>query len=609
MPAKVLKMNYKISLDGADLSNQVMNDILEVEVDSAVFLPTACTLILNNNQPDKYSFAYSDADTFDLGKKLKITVDTHDMYEGAQAEKAVVFDGEITAVEAEYNANGASLLRVRGYDRAYRLAQGKKTATYLKRSDSDIISKLASGAGLTAQVNSTSVVYDYVIQANQSEWDFTVSRARRNGLLVQCQGTKLILAKPSTGGAAPILEWKKDLLRFEPRLSVLGQYSESSDLGWDSTKKANVTGKGTAPSSTHQAIGYGKNGAAAVKGLLGKTEQVLTEHPVASVDEAKALAEAAMVEAEGRWVRAEGVCYGNPSLLAGMAVDIKGVGTKFSGKYFLSQVRHEITADGYRTWFSINGSSPATLLGLLEQGDEMSNPRIDGVVTAVVTNIKDETKAGKVKVKFPWLPKASGAEIESAWARMTTPNTGKDRGLAFFPEVDDEVLVAFEHGDVNYPVIVGALWNGKDTPPKEADLSSGKNNTRVIKSRSGHLIILDDTQGSEKITVKDKSGNNSIVIDTASKTITFSADADLVLAAKGKIKLSGDQGITLDSKQDVGVTSMTKVALTAASSNSVELATAGASVKGIKVDIQGNTTASVKGSAMVEIQGGIVKIN
>ncbi len=602
MPATVLDMNFKISVDGTDLAATVMKDVVEVTVDSAVFLPTTCTIILNATD-----FAYLDSGTFELGKKLKITIETENMQ--SQANMGVVFDGEITAVEAEYMPDVSTLLRIRGYDRAYRLAQGKKTRTFLKMSDKDIISKLASEGGLTADVPSTPVTYDYVIQANQTNWDFIVSRARRNGLLVKCEGTKLILAKPAVGSANATLEWAKDLFQFEPRLSVLGQYSVSSGLGWDAKKKQAIVGQGSAPSSTHQAIGYGKSGAAAVKNLIGNAEEVLTEYPVFSIDEAKALAGAAMVEAEGRWVRAEGVCACNPLLLAGKVVEIKGVGTKFGGKYFLSQVRHEISSQGYQTWFSINGSSSATLLGLLEHEDEMANPRIDGVVTALVTNIKDPENGGKIKVKFPWMPKADGAEIESSWARVAAPNAGKERGMVFYPEVDDEVLVAFEHGDMNYPIIVGALWNGKDTPPKEADLSSGKNNTRVIKSRSGHLIILDDSDGKEKITVQDKTGKNSIIFDTSSNTITFSAEKDLVFAAKGKITLKGDQGITLDSQKDVGVTSMTKVALAAASSNSLELATAGATVKGMKVDIQGSTTASVKGNAMVEIQGGIVKIN
>lgn len=106
------------------------------------------------------------------------------------------------------------------------------------------------------------------------------------------------------------------------------------------------------------------------------------------------------------------------------------------------------------------------------------NVRFYGVTIAVVTNIKDPDGVGRIKVKFPWL----SGEDESAWARVLTPMAGEDRGFYFLPEVDDEVLVAFEHGDIAFPYILGSLWNGKDKPPLKND--DGKNNKRMIKSRS-----------------------------------------------------------------------------------------------------------------------------
>lgn len=609
MPGKVLLPNYVISVGGKNLTDDVLNDVMEILVDSALYLPTACTLTVNNSKLGGMGFSYADSTTFTIGAKLKITMNTQNLYGSGQAQKAVIFDGEITGLEVEYNVNNTSLIRVRAYDQAYRLSQGKKTATFIKMTDADIIKKVVSNCGLTATVDTTNVTHEYVIQANQSDWDFILTRAQRNGLLILCEGSKLILKKPEIKSSGPELEWPRDLFQFEPRLSLTGQYTTSSGMGWDAKTKKEVKGEASSASSTHAQIGYGKTGSATIQKVIGKTEEVLTHYPVSSIDDAKQMAQSRRVEAEGQLVRAEGTALGNPTLKAGACVSIKGVGKTFSGTYLLSQVRHEIKKGEYQTWFSVNGNHPETVLGLLNRDDELANRRIDGVVTALVTNIKDPENGGKIKVKFPWMPKANSAEVESAWARVAMPNAGKNRGITFYPEVDDEVLVAFEHGDVNYPVIVGGLWNGKDTPPAEADLSSGKNNTRVIRSRSGHLIILDDTDGSEKITVKDKTGNNSIVIDTKMKTITFSADEDLVLTAKGKIKISGDKGITLDSKQDVGVTSPTKVTLTAASTNSLELATAGATVKGMKVDVQANTAASLKGNAMVEIQGGLVKIN
>lgn len=163
---------------------------------------------------------------------------------------------------------------------------------------------------------------------------------------------------------------------------------------------------------------------------------------------------------------------------------------------------------------------------------DAASERFYGVVIGVVTNNQDPDGLGRVKVKFPWL----SDQDESQWARIAAPMAGKERGLYFLPEVDDEALVAFEHGDVRFPFVIGALWNGVDKPP--VDNGDGKNNLRVIKSRSGHTIKLNDEDGKETIEIIDKSEKNSVVIDTAKNSITITSEKDITLsAAKGTIKL------------------------------------------------------------------------
>ncbi|MFN0085516.1 MAG: phage baseplate assembly protein V [Blastocatellia bacterium] len=181
--------------------------------------------------------------------------------------------------------------------------------------------------------------------------------------------------------------------------------------------------------------------------------------------------------------------------------------------------------------------------------------KIYGVVVGIVTNNQDPEKLGRVKVKFPWL---SDSE-DSHWARMATLMAGKDRGSFYLPEVDDEVLVVFEHGDVRFPYVIGMLWNGKDTP--HYDNGDGKNDVRAITSRSGHefvfndndqagkvvihtkknhVITLDDSAGGEKISVVDKTGGNSIVIDSNQKSIAIKSDLKLTIESTMiEIKASG----------------------------------------------------------------------
>lgn len=167
---------------------------------------------------------------------------------------------------------------------------------------------------------------------------------------------------------------------------------------------------------------------------------------------------------------------------------------------------------------------------------EQQSQKISGVVVGVVSKNKDDEGLGRVKVIFPWLSETE----ESQWARVACFMAGEKRGALFLPEVGDEVLVAFEQGDRDRPYVIGALWNGKDKPPKTND--NGKNNIRLIQSRSGHQIILDDTDGSEKIEITDKTGKNSIVWDAAENTITITAEKDIVLKApSGKISLDAKE--------------------------------------------------------------------
>ena len=189
------------------------------------------------------------------------------------------------------------------------------------------------------------------------------------------------------------------------------------------------------------------------------------------------------------------------------------------------------------------------LFSLLSEHRERDSSagRINGVVVGVVTNNQDPEGLGRVKVRFPWL----SDEDESQWARVVVLMAGKDRGTYFLPEVEDEVLVAFELGDPRFPCVLGALWNGVDTPPEKND--DGKNNIRVIKSRSGHVVRLNDEDGKEKIEIIDKTEKNSITFDTAKNTITITTDKDITLSAtKGTIKLDA-QKIEIKSSADTKI--------------------------------------------------------
>ena len=200
-----------------------------------------------------------------------------------------------------------------------------------------------------------------------------------------------------------------------------------------------------------------------------------------------------------------------------------------------------------------------------------SDGRLYGVVVGIVTNNQDPQGMHRVKVRFPWLSR----DDESNWARVAAAMAGNDRGAYFLPEVDDEVLVAFEHGSVEHPFVIGSLWNGKDKMPENN--SAGTNDNRGFKSRSGHVIRLGDKSGGESIEIIDKTGNNRIVITSNGNKIDIQAQGDIsITSSTGKLTMSA-VGVEIQSQTDVKITA--------------------------------NTTIDVNANAQVSVQGAIVKLN
>lgn len=238
-----------------------------------------------------------------------------------------------------------------------------------------------------------------------------------------------------------------------------------------------------------------------------------------------------------------------------------------------------------------------------ELDHEDNSSKINGVVTAVVTNNKDEEGMGRVKVTFPWLAEND----ESHWARVATMMAGNDRGIYFLPEVGDEVLVAFEHGDIHYPYIVGSLWNGKDKVHETND--DGKNNLRVIKSRSGHKVILDDTEGNEKITVIDKTEQRTIVIDSKEKTIDIrNEDGQINIFAGDDINIETKKNLNIKTTQNTKVEASSNIEMKATSNVNLKASAAGNFEAGAAIKIKGSL-ATLEASGVTTVKGSLIKLN
>jgi uncharacterized protein involved in type VI secretion and phage assembly len=167
-----------------------------------------------------------------------------------------------------------------------------------------------------------------------------------------------------------------------------------------------------------------------------------------------------------------------------------------------------------------------------------------GVYPAVVSDVTDPEGLGRVEVRLPWAIDPDGGEY-MAWARIATLMAGADRGTWFIPEVDDEVLVAFEAGNPRRPYVVGALWNGADKPPQEMD-GAGENDVRLIKSRTGIEVRLEDMAGAAKLELSTPQGHKLTLDDGGQKVTLEDARGNLV-------ELSGtDIKITASGKVEVG---------------------------------------------------------
>jgi uncharacterized protein involved in type VI secretion and phage assembly len=619
--------------------------VMEWAVDTNIFLPSMFMVLIRDDDSESESRALKYVDntsSIKIGAAVEISVSVT----GVDASSSVtnqVFKGEITAIEPVFGENGSVQLRLRGFDKGHRLTLGKNTRTFgdanpqtASLTDSDIVSQIAQKAGLSANVSASGlsgVAYHYVMQYDQSDWEFLWARAQMLGYQVYVND-KTLHFRPASDKrhtqAPEALVWGQNLKHFEPRIVVSSQVTKSEALGWDPATQKKVSGTASSNSQPAAKIGDSVYGKKAVSGGLqmSSVAEAVLSPVMRSAKMAEALAKARFAEHESQFARASGeLLFGDPRLLAGTVVKISNVGKRFSGEYYVTAARHSWRSGDYRVRFEVSGREPYTIRNLLLGREALSLRKIDGVVIGIVTDIGDPQKLGRVKVKYPWLPLNAGAELGSNWARLVTAGAGSDRGVFFTPEVNDEVLIAFEQGDVSHPYVVGALWSDKKKPPAAnagTVLDGGKTvNQRIIRSKSGHLIVLDDTDGQEKITIVDKTKKNTITIDSKTNAMTIKSEGDLTLEAGGKLVMKSKQDFSLETQAGGQIKAQSKLdmqgqtgAMVKAGSSQLDLQPATAALKSTKVDVQGQAQVSVqgaqtsvKGTAMVEIQGALVKIN
>jgi uncharacterized protein involved in type VI secretion and phage assembly len=380
---------------------------------------------------------------------------------------------------------------------------------------------------------------------------------------------------------------------------------------WDPRTKKEIVGQASTPQDTPRVGEQGNGGQVAQRAFNVTSKEIVVDRPVATQAEADEMAQSICDEIGNAFIQAEGICEGNPLVHAGAIVEVKGVGQRFSGRYRITHAVHRYDDSGYTTHFTVSGRRSNTLGALLAS----KNNGKGNVVVGIVTNNNDPDGWGRVKVKLPTMP----GNDESNWARLVTPMAGNGMGIQFIPEVNDEVLVTFEYGDINRPFVIGSLWNGKDKPPEgngDVVSSTGKVEKRIIRSRSGHTILLDDSDGKENISIVDKTKKNTFQIDSKSNSVLIKTQGGHQIVLDGSsgqekidiIDKTGKNSVKIDSMQNsISVESGMQLKLKA---QNIEI-DAGASMKikaGASMNVECAMT-TVKGSGVLTLEGGLVKIN
>ena len=316
-------------------------------VDDSVELPSMFCFTVTSSDAQKKDSPWIDDALFSIGNLVEIKM-------GGGGHLTSLIIGEITALEAEFRTDGLPLLRVRGYDRGHRLQRGRKTRTFLQKKDSDIASQIAGEAGLSATATDTGTTLDYVLQANQTDWEFLCERARliRYEVVVR---DKALLFQPVANDQSEVLTlvMKNDLSKFYPRISSSGQATEVKLQSWSIKDKKATLGDSKAGDEV-STMGGESSGAAIAQSAFGDAIEFVTDQPVATQAEADQIAKARFNELVLELIGGEGTCRGRADVRAGKVIKIDGVGQRFGGQYYVTSAIHRNTPrDGYVTDFMV----------------------------------------------------------------------------------------------------------------------------------------------------------------------------------------------------------------------------------------------------------------
>lgn len=597
MPADTILVP-EITIDGTLLESLDPDAVLaDLRVSRSSGAAATCQLWLDMTD--------TEGDAIQIGSTIQIEVISLD---GVQAG-GPIFIGSVTSIGIEVEARRTQLV-IGAHDASYTLGQRTVSTSRLTMSPKDVISALASDVGLGADIDDVlgQATLDHV-QETGTAHQFITDVARTYGCEWFVEGSTLVVRRRDD--PSPItINGTEDLRRFSARFSAIDQATSVSVRRWDPVSKDVATASvdlssGVALGRTDVPIATrGRNSSTAGAPGTG----VANPGPLGGGIDVDVLAQGAVDRHESAMLTGRGEIDVRSDVVPGGRIEIEDVKTEWNGIYYVTAVEHSF-GDGkpFTTRFTVGSLEPATMVDLLGSSSASTRDRLAAnLAIGIVTDNEDPDGLGRVKVRLPEL----SDDNESWWARLVQHGAGSGRGWMTIPEIDDEVVVAFEHGDIQHPYVLGGLWNGVDPMPDvDAPVASGAVVSRSFTSRLGHRLEFRDGDGDDAKFVcvtldngttklylgNDKielvSADKAILVETNDASIDLSEQGDITIKAKN-IELSADQNITIKGGQNTSVEAGQNV-----------------DVKGTNVKVNGTAGANLESSGQAVVKGAMVNIN
>lgn len=586
-----LVLNLGIFTAGQAIDEAI--NVLSVSVTHAINkIPSARIELVDGDMPLQ-DFPLSSSDDFKPGTEIKI-----DAGYGASAD--TIFQGIVVRHGIKVTGANHSRLVIECRDKSASMTIGRHNANYVNAKDSDIISTLISTySGLSSDVETTTTLYDELVQYYCSDWDFMLSRAEVNGLLVNVDNGKLSVKRPQTDGSAELkLTYGNDLMELHADIDARTQLGEVNTVSWSSDEQALVE-ESAAPQSLNL---QGDLQSSDLSTVVGPNSFRL-QSPAQLDNTALAdWARSQQVKAGLARIRGRMKFQGSASAKPGTLIELGGVGGRFNGNVFVSSVTQEFEPGN---WFSEAefGMSPDWFA---EQRDLVAPPAsgfvpgIEGLQIGVVLKLDEDPKQqNRIQVSVPILQ----ADSEGVWARLTNFYASNSFGAFFVPEVGDEVILGYLNNDPSDPIVLGSLYSSKQVPPYEL---TADNFTKALVTKSKLTVEFDEDK--KVITISTPEGNQ-LVLSEDDKSILIQDQND------NKVELS-TSGIVLDSPKDISISAKGKISIDAMGEIAVS-SKADVNVDGMNVNhtakagftAKGNASAELSASGSTTVKGAMVMIN